>query len=388
MNLGGFFRRCNDATTTSDRTRTWMTKMPWEVYNCQETVERVKIQKPYGRTNARPMTIQAKPLLEVRQVRKEFPLDSKRAVKAVDGVSLAVERGRIFGIVGESGSGKTTLGRMIVRLLDPTEGSIVYDGQDISSVDLSKDKTLRRKLQLVFQDPYSSLHPRKKIKDIIGRGLRTHGLVSSEEEALEKTASFLSLVGMSEQYLYRYPHELSGGQRQRVAIARALILDPELVVLDEPTSSLDVSVQAEVLKLLRSLREELDLTYLFITHNLAVVRVFTEKIAILYLGKIMETGNTEDLFATPLHPYTEALISVAPKLDPSKRGGKIILKGEIPSPVDPPRGCPFHTRCFRKIGAICEESAPPLRDVGNGRLVACHLYDDGVPVQEKEKATA
>ncbi len=313
-------------------------------------------------------------ILELEKLSKHFPLDHQRTVKAVDGVSMKVERGDIFGIAGESGSGKTTLGRVILKLLDPTKGSISYDGQDITNICMDHEKELRRKLQIVFQDPYASLHPRKKIKDIIGRGLRTHGLVKSEAEMVETVGQFLSLVGMNEQHLYRYPHELSGGQRQRVAIARALILDPELVVLDEPTSSLDVSVQAEVLKLLRHLRDELRLTYLFITHDLSVVRLFTEKLAILYLGRMMEIGKTEEIFQKTLHPYTEALISVTPKLDPSKRGGKIILQGEIPSPIDPPRGCPFHTRCFKKIGTICETERPELKDMGGGHFVACHLY--------------
>jgi peptide/nickel transport system ATP-binding protein/oligopeptide transport system ATP-binding protein len=313
-------------------------------------------------------------ILEIENLSKYFPLDGHRTVKAVDAVSMNVNRGDIFGIAGESGSGKTTLGRVILKLLDATKGTISYDGRDITGINMEHEKRLRRKLQIVFQDPYASLHPRKKIKDIVGQGLRTHGLVSSEQEMVEKVGQFLSLVGMNEQHLYRYPHELSGGQRQRVAIARALILDPELVVLDEPTSSLDVSVQAEVLKLLKRLRDELNLTYLFITHNLSVVRLFTEKLAILYLGRIMEIGKTATIFKQPLHPYTEALISVTPKLDPDKRGGKIILKGEIPSPVDPPRGCPFHTRCFKKIGAVCETERPKLKDVGDGHCVACHLY--------------
>jgi peptide/nickel transport system ATP-binding protein/oligopeptide transport system ATP-binding protein len=313
-------------------------------------------------------------ILELENLSKYFPLDRHRTVKAVDAVSMNVNRGDIFGIAGESGSGKTTLGRVVLKLLDATEGTISYDGQDITGIDMEHEKRLRRKLQIVFQDPYASLHPRKKIKDIIGQGLRTHGLVSSGQEMVEKVGQFLSLVGMNEQHLYRYPHELSGGQRQRVSIARALILDPELVVLDEPTSSLDVSVQAEVLKLLKRLRDELNLTYLFITHDLSVVRLFTEKLAILYLGRIMEIGKTETIFKQPLHPYTEALISVTPKLDPDKRGGKIILKGEIPSPIDPPKGCPFHTRCFKKIGSVCETERPELKDVGDGHCVACHLY--------------
>jgi oligopeptide/dipeptide ABC transporter ATP-binding protein len=313
-------------------------------------------------------------LLELRDVKKYFPVDKHRAVKAVDEVSLDVSKRDIFGLAGESGSVKTTLGRVVLKLTDLTGGTIKYAEKDISNLRLDREKELRRKLQIVFQDPFASLHPRKKIKDIIGRGLRTHGLAKNESEMVGMVSNFLSLVGMNDQHLYRYPHELSGGQRQRVAIARALILNPEMVVLDEPTSSLDVSVQAEVLKLLKSLRDKLDLTYLFITHDLSVVRLFTEKLAILYLGRIMETGNTEDIFQRPLHPYTEALISVTPKLDPRKRDGKIILKGEIPSPINPPSGCPFHTRCFKKAGAICEKERPVLKDIGGGHLVACHLY--------------
>jgi oligopeptide/dipeptide ABC transporter ATP-binding protein len=313
-------------------------------------------------------------LLKLDNVKKHFPITKDKTVKAVDGVSMEVSRRDIFGLAGESGSGKTTLGRVILKLLEASEGSISYDGRDITDLDLSKEKRLRRKLQMVFQDPYASLHPRKKIKDIIGRGLETHGLVSSHEEMLKKVAEFLYLVGMNEQHLYRYPHELSGGQRQRVAIARALILEPELVVLDEPTSSLDVSVQAEVLKLLKKLREELDLTYLFITHDLALVRLFTEKLLILYLGKIVEFGSTADIFDHPLHPYTISLMSVTPKLDPRSRGEKLILKGEIPSPMNPPQGCPFHTRCFKKIGRICETEPPMLKEVEEHHSVACHLY--------------
>lgn len=313
-------------------------------------------------------------LLTLDNVKKHFPVAKHKTVRAVDGVSLAVEKRDIYGLAGESGSGKTTLGRVILKLLEASDGSISYAGQDITGLDLTRNKQLRRKLQMVFQDPYASLHPRKKIKDIIGRGLQTHGMVASEEEMISKVSEFLSLVGMNDQHLYRYPHELSGGQRQRVAIARALILDPELVVLDEPTSSLDVSVQAEVLKLLKRLREELDLTYLFITHDLALVRLFTEKIVILYLGKIMEFGLTENVFDNPLHPYTISLISVTPKLDPRHRGEKLILKGEIPSPMNPPHGCPFHTRCFKKIGRICETEPPVLKEIEPNHKVACHLY--------------
>jgi oligopeptide/dipeptide ABC transporter ATP-binding protein len=313
-------------------------------------------------------------LIQLEEIKKYFPWKKHKYVKAVDSVSLSINKRDIFGLVGESGSGKTTLGRMMIHLIDPTSGSIFYKGEEITRIK-KIDKELRRNMQIVFQDPYSSLHPRKKIKDIIGSGLRTHNLVKSEGELITKIEQFLNLVGMGEEHLYRYPHELSGGQRQRIAIARALILNPEFVVLDEPTSSLDVSVQAEILNLLKKLREEFDLTYIFITHDLYLARIITEKIAIMYLGKIMEHGDTESIFKNPLHPYTKALFSVIPKLDPQKRTEKIVLKGEIPSPVDPPLGCRFHTRCAKKIGEICEKISPPLKEIEEKHFVSCHLYD-------------
>ena len=313
-------------------------------------------------------------LIQLKEIKKYFPWKKHKYVKAVDSVSLSINKRDIFGLVGESGSGKTTLGRMMIHLIDPTSGSIFYKGEEITRIK-KIDKELRRNMQIVFQDPYSSLHPRKKIKDIIGSGLRTHNLVKSEGELITKIEQFLNLVGMGEEHLYRYPHELSGGQRQRIAIARALILNPEFVVLDEPTSSLDVSVQAEILNLLKKLREEFNLTYIFITHDLYLARIITEKIAIMYLGKIMEHGDTESIFKNPLHPYTKALFSVIPKLDPKKRVEKIVLKGEIPSPVDPPLGCRFHTRCAKKIGEICEKVSPPLKEIEEKHFVSCHLYD-------------
>ncbi|MEA2022171.1 MAG: ABC transporter ATP-binding protein [Candidatus Caldatribacteriota bacterium] len=313
-------------------------------------------------------------LIQLKEIKKYFPWKKQKYVKAVDGVSLSVNRRDIFGLVGESGSGKTTLGRIILRLIEPTSGSIFYNGKEISKIK-KIDKNLRKKMQIVFQDPYSSLHPRKKIKDIIGSGLKTHHMVKNEEELIGKIESFLNLVGMGKEHLYRYPHELSGGQRQRIAIARALILNPEFVVLDEPTSSLDVSVQAEILNLLKKLREELNLTYIFITHDLFLTRIITEKIAIMYLGRIMEYGNTENVFKNPMHPYTRALFSVIPRLDAKMRSKKIILKGEIPSPVNPPSGCRFHTRCIKKIGEICENISPPLKEIEDNHFVACHLYD-------------
>jgi oligopeptide/dipeptide ABC transporter ATP-binding protein len=313
-------------------------------------------------------------IIRLEHIKKHFPWKKRKYVKAIDGVSLSINRRDIFGLAGESGSGKTTLGRVILRLIDPTAGFIFYEGADITNIRVEREMDLRRRMQIVFQDPYSSLHPRKKIKYIIGSGLRTHHLVKNKNELVERVEEFLNLVGMGKEYLYRYPHELSGGQRQRVAIARALILNPEFVVLDEPTSSLDVSVQAEVLNLLKKLRENLDLTYLFITHDLSLARLFTEKIAIMYLGKITEHGRTEDIFNNPLHPYTKALVSVTPELDPKRRTKKIILKGEIPSPIDPPLGCGFHTRCIEKVGRICEEELPQSREAEREHFVACHLY--------------
>ena len=311
-------------------------------------------------------------IIRLKDIKKHFPWKKRKYVKAIDGVSLLINKRDIFGLAGESGSGKTTLGRVILRLIDPTSGVIFYKGADITNIKTEMD--LRRKMQIVFQDPYSSLHPRKKIKDIIGSGLKTHHLVKGKSELVEKVEEFLNLVGMGKEHLYRYPHELSGGQRQRVAIARALILEPGFVVLDEPTSSLDVSVQAEVLNLLNRLRENLNLTYLFITHDLSLARVFTEKIAIMYLGKMMEYGKTEDIFKNPMHPYTKALLSVIPKLDRRKAAKKIILKGEIPSPIDPPLGCRFHTRCIEKVGRICEKESPQSEEMEKGHSVACHLY--------------
>jgi peptide/nickel transport system ATP-binding protein/oligopeptide transport system ATP-binding protein len=313
-------------------------------------------------------------IIRLEDITKHFPWKKRKYVKAVDGVSLSINKRDIFGLAGESGSGKTTLGRVILRLIDPTSGTISYEGADITTIKMEKEMDLRRKMQIVFQDPYSSLHPRKKIKDIIGRGLKTHHLIENERELVEKAEEFLNLVGMGIEHLYRYPHELSGGQRQRVAIARALILNPGFVVLDEPTSSLDVSVQAEVLNLLKNLRENLDLTYLFITHDLSLARVFTEKMAVMYLGKMTEYGETEGIFKNPMHPYTKALLSVIPQLDPKRKTKKIILKGEIPSPIDPPLGCGFHTRCIEKIGRRCEEGFPQSKEMEKGHFVACHLY--------------
>jgi oligopeptide/dipeptide ABC transporter ATP-binding protein len=315
-----------------------------------------------------------KTLIQLQDIKKYYPWKNKKFVKAVDGASLSINRGDIFGLVGESGSGKTTIGRIMLRLIEPTSGSVFYEDREISK-DKHIGKDIRKKMQIVFQDPYASLHPRRKIKDIIGSGLKTHHMVKNEQEMIEKVESFLNLVGMGREHLYRYPYELSGGQRQRVAIARAMILNPELVVLDEPTSSLDVSVQAEILNLLMELRKKLNLTYIFITHDLILARIFTEKIAIMYLGKIMEYGETESVFSKPLHPYTSALFSIIPRIDPSKRSKKIILKGEIPSPVDPPKGCRFHTRCIKKIGAICEKNTPILREIEDNHFVACHLYN-------------
>jgi len=321
-------------------------------------------------------------MLEVRDLKKYFPVRGGVTmrvvgyVRAVDGVSFDIKRGEIFGLVGESGSGKTTLGRVVMRLIDPTEGRIFFDGNDITELKGKDLLKLRRKMQIVFQDPYKALHPKKRVKDIVGEPLLIHER-ASDGEIREKVAEMLKLVGLNPEHMNRYPHEFSGGQRQRIAIARALILKPEFLVLDEPTSALDVSVQAKILNLLSDLKQELDLTYLLITHNLAVVRHMSERVGVMYLGKIIELARTEDLFGNPLHPYTKGLLSAIPIPDPkaARSRKRVILAGEIPSPLNPPPGCRFHTRCpFAK--ELCYKEEPQLREVIPGHWVSCHFWDE------------
>jgi oligopeptide transport system ATP-binding protein len=303
-------------------------------------------------------------------VRKSFFSSEEVGVRAVDGVSLAVPSGRTLGLVGESGCGKTTLGRLAIRLLDPDAGAIRFDGTDISRLGGEALRAGRRQMQIIFQDPYSSLNPRMKVRDVVGEGWLVHGLARGAE-LQERSSRLLLRVGLTAEAGDKYPHEFSGGQRQRIGIARAIALSPKLVVADEPVSALDVSVQAQILNLLKELQEEYGMAYLFISHDLRVIRHMSDEVAVMYLGKIMEIGPSADLFRAPLHPYTRGLLSAVPMLGDAARE-RIVLSGEIPSPADPPPGCRFHTRCFM-AEPICREVCPLLRETSPGRYASCHF---------------
>lgn len=294
-------------------------------------------------------------------------------VRAVDGVSFEIKKGEVFGLVGESGSGKTTTGRALLRLTDVTSGKIYFCGKDISTIPDKELKQLRRKMQIVFQDPYDSLNPRMSIGSIVAEPLSVQKL-GSDAEIRENVIRALEDVQLipPEEFLYRFPHELSGGQRQRVAVARALIVDPEFLVADEPVSMLDVSIRAEILNLMLELVRKFNVSFLYITHDLALARHMCDSIAVMYLGKIMEMGSTEKVVYEPLHPYTKALISAVPVPDPTSKRSEVVLSGEIPSPISPPPGCRFQTRCPSKIGTICSTKEPTLIDVGDNHYVACH----------------
>jgi oligopeptide transport system ATP-binding protein len=324
------------------------------------------------------------PLLVVRDLRKYFPV--KRGVlarvvaevKAVDGVTFAISTGETLGLVGESGSGKTTVGRCILRLIEPTSGSIEFEGVDVLQLDSSGMRRMRRNMQIVFQDPYGSLNPRMTVGTIVAEPLIIHGGMSTSERA-ERVAELLEKVGLSPDYRKRYPHEFSGGQRQRIGVARALAINPKFLVLDEPVSALDVSVQAQVVNLLQDLQEELHLTYLFIAHDLSVVEHISTRVAVMYLGKIMELADRKALYADPLHPYTKALLSAVPQPDPTVHKKRILLKGDIPTPLNPPSGCVFHTRCPIAQFPICKDEVPPLIEHKPGQFAACHFAGAPVP---------
>jgi oligopeptide/dipeptide ABC transporter ATP-binding protein len=280
-------------------------------------------------------------------------------------------------LVGESGCGKTTIGRCLLRLIEPTSGQVSFEGQDLTEMPLQDLKPLRREMQLIFQDPFSSLDPRSKIADIIGEGLYVHGVKDSQERRV-RVREVMRLVGLSEDHMRRYPHEFSGGQRQRIGIARALILRPKFIVCDEPVSALDVSIQAQVLNLLRSLQKEFGLTYLFIAHNMSVVEHISDRVAVMYLGKMAEIANREDLYNNPLHPYTQALLSAIPIPDPDRKGERTILTGDVPSPLNPPTGCRFHPRC-PIAQQKCSEEEPRLRELRREHFAACHYADQFLP---------
>ena len=317
-------------------------------------------------------------LLKVENLQKYFPIRKGIViqkhvgdVKAVDGVSFEIRRGETLGMVGESGCGKSTIGRTILRLLEPTGGKVTFEGKvlnDFSGEDMRK---MRSQMQMIFQDPYASLNPRMTVGDIIGEPILIHG-GSNRLERENRVRKLLDVVGLSPYHGARYPHEFSGGQRQRIGIARALSVNPKLIVCDEPVSALDVSIQAQVINLLEDLQKEFDLTYLFIAHDLSVVKHISNRVVVMYLGKAVELSESEELYRNPLHPYTIALLSAIPLPDPMVKKERIILKGDVPSPVNPPSGCRFHTRCPKAQG-ICKEQEPEFKDIGNGHYVACHF---------------
>ena len=319
------------------------------------------------------------PLVEVRNLAMHFPVNdgvvfSRKIgdVKAVDGVDFSIARGETLGLVGESGCGKTTTGRCILRLERPTQGEILYDGRDISRMAPRDLVSLRRRMQVIFQDPYSSLNPRMKVGDIIDEPIRVHGVEPDARRRKEKVRELLSVCGLDPKFVDRYPHEMSGGQRQRVGIARALSLDPEFIVCDEAVSALDVSIQAQVVNLLEDLREKFKLTYLFIAHDLSVVRHLCQRVAVMYLGRIVEMAPSDELFDNPMHPYTQALLSAVPIPDPRVEAGREFrpARGEVPSPINPPSGCVFHPRCPKAVDG-CKQARPGLRELRPGHWVAC-----------------
>ncbi|HEU5179533.1 MAG TPA: dipeptide ABC transporter ATP-binding protein [Candidatus Polarisedimenticolia bacterium] len=322
-------------------------------------------------------------LLDVRGLKKYFPIRRgvfsrvSGYVRAVDGVDLHLRPGETLGLVGESGSGKTTTGRCILRLMEPTEGSVVFDGVDLLNLPPGDMRRMRRQIQVIFQDPYSSLNPRMRIGTIVGEPLAIHKIAKGLERE-QRVADLLKRVGLDPSAMKRYPHEFSGGQRQRIGIARALALKPKLIICDEPVSALDVSVQAQVVNLLMDLQEEFSLTYLFIAHDLSVVEHISDRVAVMYLGKIVEVADAEELYKDPKHPYTQALLSAVPVPDPTATPRRIALKGELPSPAAPPPGCAFHPRCPVAVD-ICSREEPRLLDSGRGHLASCHLVPPANP---------
>jgi oligopeptide transport system ATP-binding protein len=318
------------------------------------------------------------PLLKVENLKKHFPITGGilgrpvSSVKAVDGVSFTVNKGETLGIVGESGCGKSTTGRMLMRLIDPSEGSVTFEDRELTSLSNSEMRKIRREIQMVFQDPYASLNPRHTVEKILEEPLKVHGMGSAKERK-ERVHELLNIVGLSSYHAKRYPHQFSGGQRQRIGIARALMTKPKLIIADEPVSALDVSIQSQVLNLMQDLQTEFELTYIFIAHDLGVVRHISDRVGVMYLGKMVELSDSENLYEKPLHPYTQALLSAVPIPDPDFKRETQLLQGDIPSPSNPPSGCTFHTRCPMAT-EVCKQKVPEFKEHQPGHYAACHLY--------------
>ncbi|HRJ42485.1 MAG TPA: dipeptide ABC transporter ATP-binding protein [Caldilineaceae bacterium] len=322
-------------------------------------------------------------ILSVRRLKMHFPITKGviiqrqvGSIKAVDGLDFDLYRGETLGLVGESGCGKSTTGRAILQLYKPTGGSVVFEGKELTEINSGDLRRMRRRMQMIFQDPYASLNPRMTVGSIVGEPLEVHNIGSTRKERQDRVQELLKIVGLNPYFVNRYPHEFSGGQRQRIGVARALAVNPSFIVCDEPISALDVSIQAQVINLLEDLQQELGLTYLFIAHDLSVVRHISDRIAVMYLGKIVELADRDELYANPMHPYTQALLSAVPIPDPQieKKRQRIILEGDVPSPANPPKGCNFSTRCPRVMD-ICRQTDPEFKNDGNGHYVACFLYE-------------
>ena len=311
-------------------------------------------------------------LIEVKHLKKYFNVGKNKVLHAVDDVSFSIDKGQTLGLVGESGCGKSTLGRLLIRLLPATSGEVFFQGAKITAMKEMEFAPYRRQMQIIFQDPYASLNPRMKVLDIIAEPLVTYGLAANKKELENQVMELMDLVGIPREFRNRYPHQFSGGQRQRIGIARAIALQPKLIVCDEPVSALDVSIQSQVLNLLKDLQEQRKLTYLFISHDLSVVRHVSDRVAVMYLGSVVEVAEKRELYGHPLHPYTKALLSAIPIPDANRKRQRIILEGDVPSAYNPPAGCKFHTRC-PKATERCSEEVPELRDLGNGHLAACHF---------------